>query len=78
MQDIRIPIPDKPQAEMILNSKVKKKIRHKIYMEHHVKWKYLPTAEATWVAKTYFKKLGISMDLLPVDPTFLCCRGRMV
>ena len=66
-KEINIPTQVKPLAEGILDSRAKKKTSHKIYMEHLVKWKNLPITKATWVAESHFKKLGISMDLLPLD-----------
>lgn len=66
--EISIPLQTKPQAEKVLDSRVKKKTRHGIYMEHLVKWKNQPESEATWVAEHEFKKRGISQDLLNTDP----------
>ena len=55
----------KLEVEKLLDSRVKKTTRHKVYMEHLIKWKEKPVSEATWVAETDFKKVGIPLDLIP-------------
>ena len=32
-------------------------------MEHLIKWENLPKLEATWIANSEFKKLGINEDI---------------
>ena len=59
------PTNNKLEVEKVLDSRVKKSTRHKVYMEHLIKWKGKPTSEATWVAEADFKKLGIPLDLIP-------------
>lgn len=62
------PTNSKLEVEQVLDSRVKKTTRHKVYMEHLIKWKEKPVLEATWVAETKFKKVGIPLDLLQTDP----------
>jgi hypothetical protein len=62
------PTNNKLEVEKVLDSRVKKTTRHKVYMEHLIKWKEKPISEATWVAETEFKKVGIPLDLLQTDP----------
>lgn len=59
----------KPQVEQILDSRVKKQMRHGMYMEHLIKWHTLPEAKATWVAESNFKRLGIDVALPPPGGT---------
>ena len=59
------PTNNKLEVEKVLDSRLKKSTRHKVYMEHLIKWKGKPTSEATWVAEADFKKLGIPLDLIP-------------
>ena len=63
----------KLEVEKLLDSRVKKTTRHKVYMEHLIKWKEKPVSEATWVAETEFKKVGIPLDLLQTDPPRVLC-----
>ena len=58
----------KLEAEKLLDSRVKKTTRHKVYMEHLIKWKEKLVSEATWVAKIEFKNFCIPLDLLQTDP----------
>ena len=53
-----------PQATGILNSRVKKSTRNKVYKENLIKWKDTPKAGSTWIAKSDSKKQGISMEFL--------------
>ena len=59
IQEFKIPLQPKPQAKKILDSKVKKKTRHGIYMEHLIKWKDKLESKATWITKSDFRKRGI-------------------
>ena len=52
------------EVEKVLETRLKKATRHKVYFEHLIKWKGKPDLEATWVAKANFKKLNIPFDLL--------------
>lgn len=47
VEELKVPDQIKPQVEKILDSRVKKKTRHKLYMEHLVKWRHQPKLEAT-------------------------------
>ena len=58
----------KPQVDQILDSRVKKKTRHDIYMEHLIKWRNQTESEATWIAESEFKKKGITTEFLNIDP----------
>lgn len=68
VQEISIPIQTEPQAEKVIDSRVKKKIGNGIYMERLVKWKNHPESEAIWITENDFKKRGINQDLLNTDP----------
>ena len=57
------------EVEKILDSRVKKTNRYKVYMEHLIKWKYEPKSEATRVVATNFMKLGIVDDILSTEVT---------
>ena len=61
---MQVPERKQPQVEKILDSRVKKSTRNKVYKENLVKLKDTPKVEETWVAKSYFKKHGISKELL--------------
>ena len=41
-KEVDIPTKSKPQAERVLDSRVKKTTRHVIYMEHLIKWMNQP------------------------------------
>lgn len=47
-----------------MDSKVKKSTRNKVCKENLVKWMDKIEVEATWVAKSDFKKQGISKYLI--------------
>ena len=51
-----------------MDSKVKKKTGHGIYMEHLVKWNEKRKYEATWIVESGLKKREIPTKLLQVDP----------
>lgn len=67
--DIPVPPMSKPQAEHVLDSRVQKQMRHGVYMEHLIKWHNLLEPEATWVAKSNFKRLGIDVTFPPPGGT---------
>ena len=50
--DIKVPKMKQPQFEKILDSRVMKSTRNKIYKEHFVKW--MDKGWATWISKGYF------------------------
>ena len=50
--------------ERILDSRVKKSTRNKVYQEHLVKWLDTLEAKATWIVESDFKKHGISKEFL--------------
>ena len=78
LEPIATPSVSKLKAKKVLNSRVKKSTRHKVYMEHLIQWKGKPNLEATWVAKAYFKKIGIPLDLIPSSSSLLLGGGSMV
>ena len=41
----------KLEVEKVLDSRVKKSTRHKVYLEYLIQWKAKPIFEAIWVAK---------------------------
>ena len=65
-------------VEKVLDSRVKKNTRHKVYMEHLIKWKNKPDSEETWVANTNFKKMGIVDDILSTGVMIFSLVGNMV
>ena len=73
IQEVQITLQPKPQAKKILDSKVKKKTTHYIYMEHLITWKDKPESEATWIAKSEFKKIRTPTKLLQDDPPQVSC-----
>ena len=60
---------NKLEEKKVLDSRVKKYTRHKVYMEHLIQWKGKPTLEAAWVVEKKFKKVGIPLDMLPSGGT---------
>ena len=60
----------------MLDSRVKKSTRHKVYMEHLIKWKGKPTSEDTWVVEENFKRVGIPLDLIPSSSSSLLGGGE--
>lgn len=62
--DLQVPEREPPQVKKILDSKVKKSTRNKVYKEHLVKWKDKLEAEAIWVAESDFKKVGNNKELI--------------
>ena len=51
-----ISLQPKPQAKRVLDSRVKKKTRHDIFMEHLIKWKDQLEYKAAWIVESEFKK----------------------
>ncbi|XP_057843863.1 uncharacterized protein LOC131053270 [Cryptomeria japonica] len=51
-----LPSKDLPKMECILDSREAKKLRHKTYFEHLVKWKGLHDSEDTWMLEEDIKK----------------------
>lgn len=64
VEELKVPNLIKPQAEKIMDSRVKKKTRHKIYMEHLVEWRKQLESEVTWIPESDFKKHGIIEEFL--------------
>lgn len=64
-----------PQAEKVLDSRVLKKTRQQVYMEHLVKWMHKPDFEATWVPESDFVKSGIDLFLVSSAVTWLLFWG---
>ena len=64
VRNIKIQPQPKLQAERILDSRVKKTTRRRVYREYLVQWRGLPVAEATWLDEEEFRKKGISSALL--------------
>ena len=69
LEPIAAPNINKLEVEKVLDSRVKKYTRHKVYMEHLIQWKGKKTLEATWVAEIEFKNVGIPLDMFPLGGT---------
>jgi hypothetical protein len=67
VQDIRIQPKTKLQAEKILDSRIQKTTRRRVYREYLVKWSGLPEAEATWLDEAKCRSHGIGSALLPTS-----------
>jgi hypothetical protein len=48
----QIPIAEKPQIEKILDQRIAKNTRRKIYYEYLVKWKHHPIEYVSWITET--------------------------
>ena len=57
------------EAKKVLDSRVKKTTKHKVYMEHQIKWKHRLDLEATWTEIEDFNKLGITKEILSIGVT---------
>lgn len=69
LSDVSFPPPSIPQAEKVLDSRVYKKTRHQVYMEHRINWKDKPLSEATWVHDSDFSNFGIPSSFIPQGVT---------
>ena len=52
------PSKEKPQMESIINSREAMRTRHKVHIEHLVKWKGLPDSKTTWLPETKVMRQG--------------------
>jgi hypothetical protein len=65
----QMPIAEKPQIEKILDQRIAKKTRRKIYYEYLVKWKDHPVEDASWITETDIQKHGKTVqDLMDRSP----------
>lgn len=69
LSNIPVPPISKPRVEQILDSRVKKQMRHDVYIKLLIKWHNLPEVEATLVVESDFKRVGIDVALLPPGGT---------
>jgi hypothetical protein len=53
-----MPIEKKPQIEKILDQRISRKTKRKIYYEYLVKWKDHPTEDASWITEDDIQKHG--------------------
>ena len=67
VQDIQVKPKSKLQAEKVLDSRIQKTTRCRVYREYLIKWSGLPEAEATWMDEEECRKQGISLALLPTS-----------
>ena len=57
--------PSQPlELEAILESKIVKKKRNHTYFQYSIKWKGLPTIDATWMTEDQIKQHGFTLDQL--------------
>jgi hypothetical protein len=54
----QIPIAEKLQIENILEQRIAKRTRRKVYYEYLVKWKDHPVEDASWLTKADIQKHG--------------------
>ena len=70
-------LPPKMQLEVdkVLGSRVKKTTRHKVYMEHLIKWKHKPKSKATLSKglNNYLKWLGHGCWIISVPTISFVC-----
>jgi len=50
----QIPIAEKPHIENILDQRIVKKTRRKVYYEYLIKWKDHPAKDISWITETDF------------------------
>jgi hypothetical protein len=60
----QLPIAQKPQMECILDKRVGRKTRRKLYFEYLVKWKNHPVEDASWEIDAVIQKHGQTMHEL--------------
>jgi hypothetical protein len=53
-----MPIAEKPRIEKILDQRIAKKTRRKVYYEYLVKWNDHPAEDASWIIETSIQKHG--------------------
>jgi hypothetical protein len=52
-------VAEKPQMTKIIDQRIGKKTRGKIYFEYLVKWKGQPIEDVSWVMKKIFRRMEI-------------------
>jgi hypothetical protein len=57
-------IAEKPRIEKILDQRIAKNTKRKVYYEYMVKWKDHPIEDASWITETDIKKDGNTMEEL--------------
>jgi hypothetical protein len=60
----QMPIAEKPQIEKILDQRIAKKTKRKIYYEYLVKWKDHPTEDVSWITEFDIQKHGKTVQEL--------------
>jgi hypothetical protein len=60
----QIPISEKPHIENILDQRIAKKTKRKVYYEYLVKWKDHPEKDASWITEIDIEKHGKTMEEL--------------
>jgi hypothetical protein len=65
----QIPIAENPQIENILDQRIAKRTRRKVYYEYLVKWKNHPIEDSSWITKAYIQKHGEEVEeLMDMSP----------
>jgi hypothetical protein len=59
-----MPRAEKPQMEKILNQRIAKKTKRKIYYEYLVKWKDHPTEDDRWIVEIDIQEHGKTVQEL--------------
>jgi hypothetical protein len=62
--EVTYPIAEKPQIEKILDQRIAKKTRRKVYYEYLVKWENHPAEDASWITETDIQKHGKRVEEL--------------
>jgi hypothetical protein len=60
----QMPIAEKPQMESIIDKRISKKTRRKVYFEYLVKWKGHPVEDVSWEDEATIQKHGQTMQEL--------------
>jgi hypothetical protein len=64
MSGKQIPVVEKPQMEKIVDQRIEKNTRRKMYFEYLVKWKGHPIEDVSWENETAIHKHGKSVQEL--------------
>ena len=69
--EVPIEIPKKPplEVEYLLDTKVLKRARRKIYYQYLIKWRNKPVEDATWLIKLDLIKMGLKVEDFPTQET---------